>query len=465
MIALLLGTQAFAERSRLPNIIYILADDLGYGDLGCYGQEKIKTPNIDRIAAEGMKFTQHYSGQAVCAPSRCSFLTGLHQGHAYIRNNKELPHEGQTPIPADTFTIAKMLKTKGYATACVGKWGLGYPGSEGDPNHQGFDLFFGYNCQRHAHQYYRDYLWKNDTKVLYPDNKDIEGSNYAADEMRKEALAFVEEHKDQPFFLYWATPIPHVSLQVPDESLKQYEGQWPETPFKGRYRPETGQGYTGHETPRAAYAAMVSHMDRNIGRLLDQLDALGLAENTLLIFTSDNGASSAGGADYKFFNSTGGLRGKKGQLYEGGIRVPFLAKWPGHVGAGTTSDHISAFWDMLPTFGEITGAEVPDGLDGISLLPELTGRPQAAHDFLYWEFNARNYNGGQVAVRMGDWKGIKVNQLKGKRGHLELYNLNIDAAEQKDVANTYPEICRKMEEIIRREHVPSKLFPFASLDD
>lgn len=469
-MALLTG---FMAEARLPNIIYILADDLGYNELGCYGQEKIKTPNIDRIAAQGMKFIQHYSGQAVCAPSRCSLLTGLHQGHAYIRNNKELPYEGQTPIPADTFTIAEMLKTKGYATACVGKWGLGYPGSEGDPNNQGFDLFFGYNCQRHAHQYYRSYLWKNDQKVLYPENKDIEGPNYAADEMRTEVLEFVDQNKDKPFFLYWATPIPHVSLQVPEVSLKQYEGLWPETPYKGRYNPTTGGGYTGHPTPRAAYAAMISHMDRNIGLLMDQLDELGIADDTLLIFTSDNGATFTGGVDAKFFNSVGVLRGLKGELYEGGIRVPFIARWPGKIAPGTTSDHLSAFWDMLPTFGEIAGASVPEGLDGISMLPALTGKSQKPHKFLYWEFNA-NYNGGQVAIRMGDWKGIKTQQLgRGKKkkgaashppGKLQLYNLKDDLGEQVDVAEQFPEVVEKLEKIIKREHVRSELFPFKSLD-
>lgn len=478
MAVLPLGFAVSAAESEqpLPNIIYILADDLGYGDLGCYGQTKIKTPNIDRIASQGVLFTQHYSGQAVCAPSRCSMLTGLHQGHAQIRNNKELPHEGQTPISDETFTIAEMLKTKGYATACVGKWGLGYPGSEGDPNKQGFDLFFGYNCQRHAHQFYRNYLWKNDQKVFYPDNKVIEGPNYAADEMAREVLQFVDENRDKPFYLYWATPIPHVSLQVPEESLKEYQGLWEETPYKGSYKPESGQGYTGHETPRAAYAAMISHMDRNIGLLMDKLDALGIADNTLLIFTSDNGATYAGGVDAKFFDSMKGLRGHKGELYEGGIRVPFVARWPGRIPAGSSSAHPSAFWDMLPTFGEITGAEIPQRLDGISMLNALTGKPQARHDFLYWEFNAKNYNGGQVAVRYGDWKGIKTHQLYSKKGkgrasrggqfpgRLQLYNLAVDPAEKNNVAQEYPEIVSRIEQIIQNEHVPSELFPFKTLD-
>ena len=299
----------------------------------------------------------------------------------------------------------------------------------------------------------------------YPENRDIEGPNYAADEMREEALAFVEQNKDRPFFLYWTTPIPHVSLQVPEESLKEYEGQWPEKPFKGRYNPKTGMGYSAHPTPRAAYAAMVSHMDRNVGRLMEKLDELGIADNTLLIFTSDNGVSHAGGVDYMFFNSQAGLRGTKGQLYEGGIRVPFIARWPGRISPGTTCDHVSAFWDMLPTFGEIAGADVPDGLDGISLLPALTGKQQKPHEFLYWEFNAENYNGGQVAVRMGDWKGIKTRQLKGDPGRLQLYNLKMDRGEQYNVAAAHPAIVERIEAVITREHLPSRLFPFAPLDD
>lgn len=464
-----------AETKRLPNIIYILADDLGYGELGCYGQEKIKTPNIDRLAAEGIRMTQHYSGQAVCAPSRCSLLTGLHQGHAYIRNNRELRPEGQLPIPADTFTIARMLKTKGYATACIGKWGLGYPGSEGDPNNQGFDLFFGYNCQRHAHQYYRDYLWRNDQKVRYPENRDIEGPNYAADEMRKEVLSFVEANREEPFFLYWATPIPHVSLQVPEESVEPYKGLWEETPFKGRYRKKSGMGYTGHPTPRAAYAAMISHMDRNIGVLMARLEELGIADDTLIIFTSDNGTTFTGGVDRQFFNSLGGLRGHKGQLYEGGIRVPFVARWPGKIQPGTSSDHISAFWDMLPTFAEVTGADVPVAVDGISMLPVLTGKPQEQHEFLYWEFNAPQFS-GQVAVRMGRWKAIKTHLLGPGRiannegpvppeaGQMQLYDLESDPSEQHDVAAQHPEIVAQMEAIIKREHVPSEQFKFEPLD-
>ncbi|OVE81874.1 hypothetical protein BVY04_02185, partial [bacterium M21] len=347
-----------------------------------------------------------------------------------------------------------------------GKWGLGYPGSEGDPNNQGFDLFFGYNCQRHAHHFYRNYLWKNQEKVMYPDNKTVTGPNYSADEMRKEALQFVREKKDQPFFLYWATPIPHVSLQVPEQSLKQYLGKWPETPFKGAKK--VGRGYSGHPTPRAAYAAMISHMDRNIGQLMDLLDELKIADNTLLIFTSDNGATYTGGVDAKFFNSVGSFKGLKGSLYEGGIRVPFVAKWPRKIKPGTTSDHISAFWDMLPTFAEIAGYKVPTDTDGISMIATLTGTgKQAKHPFLYWEFIAAHHNRkerGMVAVRMGKWKGIKSNLKKNHNAPLALYDLEKDIGETNDIAKAFPEVADKIQTIMKNQHKPSKIFPFPAID-
>jgi arylsulfatase len=388
-------------------------------------------------------------------------------GHAYIRNNKRYKHSGQAPIASSEFTIAEMLKQDGYATACVGKWGLGPVGTEGDPNKQGFDLFFGYNCQRRAHQYYRDYLIKNDKKVFYPDNKDISGPNYSADEMRKEVLNFVRENKDKPFFLYWATPIPHVSLQVPEEDLKEYLGKWPETPYKGHYKPgkngRDSQGYTGHKTPRAAYAAMISHMDRNVGQLMKLLDELKIADNTLLIFTSDNGTTYTGGVDYKFFNSVGELNGLKGKLYEGGIRVPFIARWPGKIKPGTTSDCVSAFWDMMPTFAEVAGIEPPKGIDGISILPALTGKKQKKHKFLYWEFPAKIYK-GQVAVRMGDWKGIRTNLIKDKNAPIKLYNLKDDIGEKKDVASEHPEVVAEIEKIMNQEHVNSNMFKFPAID-
>ena len=448
-----------AERTR-PNIIYILADDLGYNELGCYGQEKILTPHIDKLAEEGIKFTQHYSGQAVCAPSRCVMLTGRHTGHSYIRDNKELPKEGQTPIPAETVTIAKLLKQKGYATGCVGKWGLGYPGSEGDPNNQGFDLFYGYNCQRQAHFYYPKYLWKNDKKVELPGNKPREGGpGYASDLMSNEVLGFIKDHKDKPFYLYYASPLPHVSLQITDEMLNMYKGKWDEKAHKGSSHPK---GYTGHPTPRAAYAAMISHLDRDVGRITALLKELKIDDNTLIIFTSDNGATHAGGVDYKFFNSVGELRGLKGSLWEGGIRVPFVAKWPGKIKPGSTSDHISGFQDMMPTIGDITGYRSPADIDGISFLPTLLGTTgQAEHKCLYWEFKAY---GGQQAVRMGKWKGIRRGLQRNPNAPIQLYNLETDLSEKNDLAKKYPEVVEKIQKLMQSERVASKVFPFKALD-
>jgi len=451
-----------------PNIIYFLADDLGYYELGCYGQEKIKTPNIDRLAAEGMKFTQHYSGQTVCAPSRCAFLTGKHMGHAQIRNNKGVGGwgKGQAPLHENTTTIATMLKAKGYATGCVGKWGLGNSENSGTPSKQSFDFFFGFHCQLKAHHFYPDYLWKNDEKIMYPGNDTYKGSDYCATEMNKEALGFIRENKDKPFFLYYATPIPHVSLHVPEEDLAEYKGQWEEKPFEndaieqweasGRKRI---LAYTPHPTPRAAYAAMISHMDRNVGKLMDELDKLGLTENTLFIFTSDNGTTFTGGVDRKFFNSLGELSGFKMLLGEGGIKVPFVARWPEVIKAGRTSDHISASWDMLATFAEITGSTIPKDTDGISILPELSGKEQTPHDSLYWEFSSK---GGQQAVRMGKWKGLRKNLSKSM--HTSLYDLETDPGERKDLSADYPEVLAKIEGIMQSERTPSKSFPMKWLD-
>ncbi|MFV1967798.1 MAG: arylsulfatase, partial [Pirellulaceae bacterium] len=398
-----------------PNIVYILADDLGYAELGCYGQEKIKTPHLDQLAAEGLRFTQHYCGNAVCAPSRCVLMTGKHPGHAYVRNNRRatLPEEvrkkygmefrGQEPIPDAEVTIGEMVKKKGYATAAIGKWGLGHFGTTGDPNKQGFDLFFGYNGQAHAHSYYPAYLWRNDQKVMLDNDPPIpghaslpktadpndpasydpfKGTDYTPDRMLETALQFIRENKEGPFFLYVPSPIPHVALHIPDEELKPYLGKWEETPFVG------GRGYTPHQTPRAAYAAMISRLDKDVGKIMALLKELDLDDHTLVMFSSDNGTTHLGKeADYEFFESVGPLRGLKGSLYEGGIRVPMIARWPGKIQPGTTTDLPSAFWDVMPTIAEVTGCEPPEGIDGISFLPTLLGRSdQKKHEFLYWEF-------------------------------------------------------------------------------
>ncbi len=484
------------EKQRLPNIIFILADDLGYAELGCYGQKKIRTPHIDRLAAQGMRFTQHYCGNAVCAPSRCCLMTGKHPGHAYIRNNRRaqlsrefmqrwgLEYRGQEPLPEEEVTVAEMLKTRGYATAIIGKWGLGQIGTSGDPNRQGFDLFFGYNCQAHAHSYYPGHLWRNHQKVRlkndppvpghapFPKGADphdpasyarFKGTDYAPDHMIREALQFIRSNKQRPFFLYYASTIPHVALQIPDEELKPYLGRWPEKPFLR----QRGYGYTPHMTPRAAYAAMISRLDREVGQIVALLEELGLRRNTLILFSSDNGTTHLKDeVDYEFFESVGPLRGLKGSLYEGGIRVPFIASWPGKIPQGTTTDHIAAFWDLMPTLAELTGAELPQGIDGISYLPTLLGQPekQKKHEFLYWEFPGY---GGQQAVRLGRWKGVRqglMRRNKRNRLRIELYDLENDIGEQHDVADQHPEVVAKIRRIMEREHVPSRVFPIPVLD-
>ncbi len=485
-----------AEPNRPPNIVYVLADDLGYAELGCYGQKKIRTPNLDRLAREGMRFTQHYSGNAVCAPSRCVLMTGKHAGHAHVRNNRQakLPAEvlarygsefpGQEPIPEAEVTIAEVLKQKGYATAAIGKWGLGQFGTSGDPNRQGFDLFFGYNCQAHAHTYYPALLWRNGEKVFLGNDPPIpghaglapgadpndpasyapfKGKDYSPDRMIDEALRFIRRNKDRPLFLYFPSTIPHVALQVPDEELKPYLGQWDETPFT-----RAGGGYTPHQTPRAAYAAMISRLDKDFGRIMAELKALGLDGNTLVLFSSDNGTTHLEQeVDFKFFESVGPLRGLKGSLYEGGIRVPMIARWPGKIKPGTTTDHISAFCDVLPTIAEAAGAAPPEGIDGLSFLPTLLGQPekQKQHEYLYWEFPAY---GGQQAVRMGPWKAVRQNTLaKANRDPLriELYDLDDDIGEQQDLADARPEIVRKAAAIMKHARRPSETFPFRPLDE
>src|SRR4051812_4170633 len=453
-LTLLFSLGRAARAADRPNFIFILADDLGYGDLGCYGQKIIQTPNLDRLATEGMKFTSFYAGNAVCAPSRCTLLTGLHSGHAFVRDNRELKPEGQIAIPADSVTIAKVLKSAGYRTGCIGKWGLGGPGSTGEPNKQGFDYFYGYLCQRIAHSYYPDYLWRNTDKVLFPENADGKKGTYSHDELTKEALAFVEKAKaGEPFFLYLPYTVPHFDLDVPEDSMARYAGKWEE--------PALPMGaYHAQPKPRAAYAGMISRMDRDIGTLMELLKRKGLDEDTLVIFTSDNGATFLKGLDSKFFNSAGGLHGYKADLYEGGIRVPMIARWPGKIAPGTTSDFAAAFWDVLPTLAEIVGTPAPAGLDGLSFAPTLLGKPQKPHDYLYWEFPEKI---GQQAVRIGDWKGVRVNVKKQPEGPIELYDLKTDLAESRNVAAEHPDIIARMAEIMRSGRTESKEFPLREI--
>ena len=482
-----------------PNIIFILADDLGYGDLGSYGQEFIETPNIDLLAEAGMKFTQHYSGSPVCAPSRCVLLTGKHSGHAYIRGNDEWGDrgevwdyramiadstlEGQRPLPANSTTIGSLLQAEGYRTGMVGKWGLGAPQTVSIPTRQGFDFFCGYNCQRQAHTYYPVHLYLNENRLPLDNDtvaphailkegadpydresySDFSLSEYAPDVMFSQMISFVEDSGEDPFFLYWASPIPHVALQAPKPWVDYYVKKF------GEEEPYVGDaGYFPSRYPHATYAAMISYLDERIGQLIEKLKEEGKYENTLIIFSSDNGPTFNGGTDSPWFQSGGPFKSERGWakafLHEGGIRVPMIASWPGQITPGSESDHLSAFWDLLPTLCEAAGASVPEGLDGISYLPELLGTDeQKKHSSLYWEFPA---SGGQQAVRMDQWKAIRKNIRQGNL-ELELYNLEEDLQEQHNVASEHPEIVQKMEEIMEQEHTSPELerFRMEALDE
>ena len=481
-----------------PNIIYILADDLGYGELGVYGQEIIETPYIDALANDGMLFTDHYSGSPVCAPSRSVFMTGQHTGHTPIRGNDEWKErgdtwnyqamfdnpflEGQRPIPDSTITIAEVLKSAGYSTGMVGKWGLGAPTTEGLPNKQGFDFFYGYNCQRQAHTLYPMHLWRNDERHLLSnknvpphanleDNTDIndplsysdfELIDYAPELMHNEALNFIDKNQNNPFFLYYASPLPHVPLQAPKRWVDYYQSKI------GSEEPYTGKSYFPNLTPRATYAAMISYLDEQVGDLIKKLKDIGQYENTLIIFTSDNGPTYAGGADTPFFDSAKPFKTEygwaKGFVHEGGIRVPMIASWPKRIKSGSRSNHISAFQDMMPTFCDIIGIPIPNNTDGISMKPTLFGKDQSnTHEYLYWEFPAYK---GQQAVRMGKWKAIRRNIFDGNM-KIELYDLNSDYREQNDVASAHPEIILKIKNFMVDSHTRSHLerFHFSQLGD
>jgi arylsulfatase A len=483
---------ACAERP--PNVVMIVADDLGYAELGCYGQQRIRTPRVDRLASQGMRLLRHYAGNAVCAPSRCVLMTGKHPGHTAIRDNRSTPPEGQFPLPLAEVTLAELLRARGYATGAFGKWGLGGPGSSGDPLSRGFDRFFGYRCQGHAHSYYPGYLWDDDRRLALnnqppvpghaglpagadaadPRSYDMfKGQDYSCDRIQAAASAFIRDHRHEPFFLLYASPLPHLALHIPDDELAPYHAlQWDDPPFvraKG--------GYTPHFTPRAAYAAMVSRLDREVGVLLDELESLGLADDTLVIFTSDNGSSHVGDeVDVGFFQSVGGLRGLKGSLYEGGIRVPCIVRWPSHVMAGSASDVISGFEDWLPTLVEVADRHAeqaapaePAGdplrpgsrsVDGVSLLSVLEGRGQPARPHLYREFAGY---GGQQCIIAGRWKAVRQ-QLGRGPSPTELYDLVADPSEAHDVSAEHPDVVARLEAAMRSEHSRSADFPIAGLD-
>jgi arylsulfatase A len=459
-----------------PNIVFVMADDLGYRELGSFGQTKIKTPRLDQLAKEGMRLTRHYSGSPVCAPSRCVLMTGKHPGHAAVRNNKEHKPEGQWAMPASEPMMTEMFKDAGYRTGSFGKWGLGPPGTHAGPMQRGVDRFFGYNCQRHAHSYYPNYLWDDHKRIalnneppvpghgkLKPreDHADPDsyarfiGKDYAPDRILAAAKQFVSDNKDKPFFLYYPSVIPHLALHIPDEELKAYEGQFEETPYPG------GKGYTPHFKPRAAYAAMITRLDRSVGEILDMLDEHGLAQDTIVVFTSDNGAthSPIGGTDVDFFESCGELRGRKGSMYEGGIRVPAIVRWPGKIEAGTESDRITGFEDWMPTLAELAGATPDKSTDGVSFAATLKGEQQAKRPFMYREFAGY---GGWRAVWLGEFK--LVQSAMHKKPKTELYNLRTDTSETTNLAKQKPDVVEHLMQIAKREHTPSEIFPLRAID-
>lgn len=481
LLGVLTVTAATAQsQKQKPNIIYIYADDLGYGELGCYGQQKIKTPNLDQLAKEGIRFTQHYTSSPVCAPARAMLMTGKHAGHGYIRGNYELggfedeSEGGQMPLPEGTFTIAQMMKNAGYVTGMIGKWGLGMHTTTGDPNKMGFDYYNGYLDQKQAHNFYPTHLWENGKKdnlrnpFIYvhrpipagsPDSafNNFKGTDYSVTKMAEKTLAFINTNKSKPFFLYLPYTGPHVSLQAPDEAVQEYIGKFEEQPYYGN------KGYAPTKYPLSTYAAMITYMDKQIGRIMALLKELKLDENTIVMFSSDNGTTfDVGGVNAAYFNLTGGLRGRKQDLYEGGIREPFIARWPGKIPAGKVTDHVSVQYDLMATLAQLTGAK-PWANDGVSFLPVLLGKDQQQkqHPFLYFEFPEK---GGQVAIRIGDWKGVKSNMKKNKQAAWEVYNLKTDVGETTDVAEQHPELVKRFEEILRTQHQPSHIKDWEFVD-
>ncbi|MBC8290009.1 MAG: arylsulfatase [Planctomycetes bacterium] len=446
-ITLGMAEESPADAASKPNLIYILLDDAGYADLSCYGQKKFQTPNIDRIAKEGLKFTDHYAGCTVCAPTRCCLMTGLHTGHAVVRGNREVQPEGQASMPADIVTIPRLLRDAGYATGAFGKWGLGAPGSASDPaNH--FDEFFGYNCQRQAHNYYPTHLWHNRKKI------ELDSKTYSHDLIMAESLNFIRSsvENDKPFFCFLPITIPHAAMHVPEESAAPFRKKFPQ--FE-----DTIGKYKGPlvKNPAAGFAGMMTRLDSQIGELMLLLKELDIDRSTLVMLTSDNGPHKEGGHMPEFFDSNGPLRGIKRDVYEGGIRVPLVARWPGTIEAGTESSLISAHWDVLPTLCELAGAKTPEDLDGISMVSTLTGKgTQQPHKFLYWEFPSV---GGKQAIRMGKWKGVRLQLFKNPKAKLELYDLSKDLGEKSNIAADHPDIVAKLEKALAVSHVRSEDFP------
>lgn len=445
-----------AKSSDRPNIVLILADDLGYGDLGCYGQKIIQTPQLDRMAAEGMRFTQFYAGSTVCAPSRSVLMTGLHTGHTRVRGNAGPENSGAQMLRDADVTVAEVLRSAGYATALIGKWGLGMPDDEGVPNKQGFDYFYGYLSQHHAHNHFPDFLWRNDQKSPLPNIVTPAGAagggcatkrvKYASDLFAEESLAFVEQQRERPFFLYWSLVVPHANNE---RSRALGDGQ--EVPDYGPYADRDW-----HSSLKGQ-AAMITRMDGHIGQLLAKLKQLGIDQRTLVVFTSDNGPHKEGGPQYdpNFFQAGGPLRGIKRSLTDGGIRVPFIARWPGKIKPGSVSDHVGYLGDFLATAAELAGASPPANLDSISLVPALLGRDagQARHEYLYWEF----YEGGvsQAVLLEGRWKGIRLKKLAAP---IQLYNVKDDIGEQHDVAADHPDLVARIDKIMSTARVDNEFW-------
>ncbi|AHF12207.1 arylsulfatase [Barnesiella viscericola DSM 18177] len=433
------------QEESLPNIVFVLADDMGIGDLGCYGQTKIKTPNIDKLAERGILFTHHYSGSTVSAPSRCCLMTGKHTGHAYVRGNKGMKTADgvfDLALPVEEMTVAELLKSKGYKTMCVGKWGLGGPNTEGSPIRKGFDYFFGYLSQSAAHRYYPEFLYENEEKVM------LGGEVYSHFLIMEKGLKFIKENSTSPFFAYFAITPPHADLDYPD--LSQYEDSFPETPYINN----SNRGFKTQLKPKAAYAAMVSEIDKNVGQIITLLKEEGVWENTIFIFSSDNGVHRVGGHDPDFFDSNGPFRGYKRDLYEGGVRVPFIVNWPAVIKERRVTDNISTFWDFLPTVADIVGVEVPENIDGLSYLPVLQGEDCKArqHEYIYYEFYEQ---GGKQSILKDGWKLVKLNMANPEKMVQELYNLNSDPGETNNVINLYPDKAEELNELTTKARTPS----------
>jgi arylsulfatase A-like enzyme len=432
-----IGTLTVARaQQRAPNIVLILADDLGYGDLGCYGQKLIQTPRIDELASQGVRFTQAYAGSTVCAPSRACLMTGLHTGHARIRGN------ARVDLTPEDRTIPEVLKAAGYRTALFGKWGLGTAGNSGIPTRKGFDEFFGFLDQKHAHTYYPTQLWDGDREAFLDGNFGDKRTDYAPDVFTDRAVDFIGKNRANPFFLYYANTLPHANNEMTKQTGNG--NQVPDdAPYSGRDWPQ----------PDKNFAAMVTHLDRNVGRILDSLKSSGLERDTLVILSSDNGPHREGGNRPEFFNSSGGLRGIKRDLYEGGIRVPGLARWPGKVRPGSVSNEPWAFWDLLPTFAEVARAETPKGLDGRSILPLFSGGTIERSKPFYWEFHEKGFS---QAVRKGKWKAVR---RLNRKAPVELYDLEKDVAEARDLSRESPDLVRQMAKYFDSERTDSSLFP------